>query len=158
MGTDETGKINSGGMGTSNNKSDQTRGGDHGEKRATNADHDQKIAENRKRMLNEPYDGAPKMTSKIAPRNDDPSPGSPHDDVLGQTKKRKSVDPDRERRGGDIVSGGEHSQFPDTQAGYDDRKENERPLSEPQNDLTHLDKGRNDDLSQLDRSNMDPLK
>lgn len=157
MGTDETGEINSGGMGTSRERPEHARGGEHGEKRPTNADHDQKIAENRRRMLGDTNNEGKKTKSKIAPVNDDPSPGSA-DDVLGETKGRKSADSDRERTSGDIVTGREHAHFPDDQAGYDARKENERPPLEANNDLSYLDKGRNDDLSDLDRRDMEPLK
>jgi hypothetical protein len=151
MGTDDTGRINSGGFGSSKNRPRPDHGGEHGEKKATNADHDQKVAENRRRML-----GDQEQRSNVAPKNSDPSPGSP-DDVLDTSRGREGKDPDRERRSGDIVSGGEHSQFPGTQGGYDDRREENRP---PEDDLSHLDRGRNDDLSDLDkrRDDVEPLK
>ncbi len=51
MGTDDSGRERTGGLGTSGDDPVNDRGGEHGEKKATNADHDQKIAENRKHIL-----------------------------------------------------------------------------------------------------------
>ena len=129
MGSDPTRRVKSGGLGTKGDPLRTERGGENGEKRASNADHDQKIAENRRNILE--------------------TPPPADDDVLGQTSDRRSNDPDRERASGDIVSGRtEHREFPGTQAGYDKRSESNRP---PQNDdLDRLDRGRNDDLSDLD--------
>jgi hypothetical protein len=139
MGSDPSGRVKSGGFGTKDDPLRTQRGGEHGEKRATNADHDQKIAENRRQIL---------------------KPPPADDDVLGQTSDRRSNDPDRERPAGDIVSGRtEHSEFPGTQAGYDRRPENNRPPQERNDDLSALDRGRNDDLSALDGKGDDgPLK
>jgi hypothetical protein len=141
MGSDESGRMMTGGMGTSKAKPDEQRGGEHGEKRATNADHDQKVAENRKRLLKD--------------QDNDRS----DDDVLGQAEGRRQHDPDNERPAGDIVSGGEHSEFPGTQAGYDNRTSSQRPPHEANDDLGHLDRGKNDDLGHLDgKGDMEPLK
>jgi hypothetical protein len=136
-----------GGMGTSHE-----RGGEHGEKRPTNADHDQKVARNRAGILNEEE----RDHSRTQEHTKHGRPSGSADDVLGQTQGRRSPDPDHERKSGDIVSGREHSQFPSSQAGYDDRTENERPPEG--DDLSRLDKDRNDDLGDLDRQNDEPMK
>ncbi len=146
-------KQSTGGFGTSGARSTMSGGGEHGEKRPTNADHDQKIARNRRQLLSEEQEQASRSAEHARYSGERAA-----DDTLGQTEgRRNSDDPDRERKSGDIVSGGEHSQFPGTQAGYDDRGENQRPPRET-TDLSSLDKGRNDDLSRLDKGDVEPMK
>lgn len=145
-------KQRTGGFGTSGSRTTMSGGGEHGEKRPTNADHDQKIARNRERLLSEEEEQASR--SHEHGRH---SAGRAADDTLGQTEgRRNSPDPDRERKSGDIVSGSEHSQFPGNQAGYDARPDTQRPPEAT--DLGHLDKGRNDDLSRLDKDDVEPMK
>lgn len=147
-----------GGMGSTHKRPEDPRGGAQGEKKATNADHDQKIAENRKRILENDRKDATPSGLRDAPMKGDPSPPSP-DAVLDQNKDRPSPDADNERKSGDMVSGrSEHEQFPGTQAGYDDRRDEQRPPTEANDDLGHLDRGRNDDLSGLDKGEMPPMK
>jgi len=150
-----SGGTNTGGLGTGRDHPHDKRGGEHGEKRPTNADHDQQIAENRRHILDEDRDGNALQTKEHASQGG--RNGRSADDVLGQAEGRRSKDLDRERKSGDIVSGKEHSHFPESQAGYDDRTESERPPRDA-DDLKNLDKGSNDDLSDLDGDDIKPMK